>query len=857
MANIPGIAGFTQPGVFSRVRTIRRSVSIPGGLRIAAIVGLGEARETVVLEADGDGADGVNPDFQASNSPDGRHFVLAKTNLIANRTSLLKNGIPLRVLEETIDLAPFDGRYDARLEPSTGRVELQRASLVDQGGLFAAPGSSNVGDGSVTTLELIDANAPAETWTLRVTSVLRDAYGDPIPENAVFTAVGSESGQPLDAYGAPIVFISDGAVRDNGILRIAITEGITPFERGDRFTVLVDSGVLQQGDTLEARYVAEQDLYDPEFFVDANALFQKHGLPSQDNTLSLGASMAFENGAFGLIALQARPPLPRRLSEVVLERDDPLSTEEEGFPPTGTPIASDDLDAFRYTLDNGVPDVDTQVNIFVIDRDSGDETQIFPTKVSFFDPVITSDAFNNFVDSPDYTFSYTVILDGQVEDEGDDGETVAGTSTFSADSASFSAFNIEAGEADTLKKIRILNRDKFGNDASDVAGTYDIASVGDGTGDDTVVTLTNPSAGGTLPFTASLSNLRWELVDTADESARLLFTKDLVTSGTIRRRDGLRASYIDVDDADFFDNNWARAYEALETIDAQMVVPLPNCCFSAVQQAGRTHVELMSNTANQRERLLLIGAQTGVTNAALAGRELVAVEDIGVIEGIQGDDPEEVLAGNIEDLQDFSLVNNYGTTFRVVYFWPDRIVRPIAGTRTFIHGFYMAAAAAGHLASQPNVAVPLTRKILTGFTILRDKLLSPQLRNELGDAGASVVQPVTGGGQVLLGRTTVASGAPEEEEISIVFIRDRVATLLRDVLRGFIGIPEDPTLVASITTRVTKTLQALNSQGLITAYQNLNVQRDEVEPRQWNVSVEVAPTFPVNWIFVDVSVGLL
>lgn len=857
MANIPGIAGFTQPGVFSRVRTIRRAVSIPGGLRIAAIIGLGEAQETVVLEAQGDGADGVNPNYQAANAPDGRHFVLSKTNLTPQRTTLLKNGIPLRLMEDTIDLDEFDGRYDARLEPSTGRFELQRAALVDQGGVFAAPGSSNVGDGSVSTLELIDANAPAETWTLRVTSVIRDAYGDPVPGNAVFTAVGSESGQPTDAYGAPVVFVSDGVIRDNGILRIAITEGVTPFDRGDRYTIKVESGVLQQGDTLEARYIATQDLYDPEFFVDANALFAKHGQPSQENTLSLGAAMAFENGAFGLIALQARPPLPRRTSEVVLERDDPLSTESEGFPPTGSPIASDDLDAFRYTIDNGRPDVDTAVNILVVDRDSGEETQLFPTKVGFYDSVISADPFNNFVDSPDHTYSYTVILDGEVEDEGDDGVTEVGTSTFSADSASFASFNIEEGEADTLKQIRILSRDKFGNDASDVAGVYDIASVGDGSGDDTLVTLTNPSGGGTLPFTASLSNLRWELVDNADQSARLLFTKDLVTSGAIRRRDGLRVSYIDIDDADFFDNNWASAYESLESVDCQMVIPLPNCCYSAIQQAGRSHVEIMSNTANQRERMLLTGAQMGVTNAALAGRELVAVEDVGVIEGIQGDDPEEVLAGNIEDLQDFNLTTNYGTTFRVVYFWPDQIVRPIAGTRTFIHGFYMAAAAAGFLAAQQNIAVPLTRKILTGFTILRDKLLSPQLRNELGDAGATVVQPVTGGGLVLFGRTTVSSGAPEEEEISVVFIRDRVANVLRDVLRGFVGIPEDPTLTASITTTVTKALQAMNAQGLITAYQNLNVQRDEVEPRQWNVSVEVQPTFPVNWIFVDISVGLL
>src|SRR5690606_600831 len=172
-------------------------------------------------------------------NPDGRHFTLARTNYVANRTTVLLNNVPLTGVEATITSSAFNSRYDYRFEPSTGRLELQRASLVDQGGQFYVPSSSNVGDGTISTLELIDANAPTETWTLRVTSVIRDAYGDPISGNAVFNVVGSVSGVLNDAYGAPVVFVSDGKVRDNGILRVAIAEGSTPFERGDRFTIRV------------------------------------------------------------------------------------------------------------------------------------------------------------------------------------------------------------------------------------------------------------------------------------------------------------------------------------------------------------------------------------------------------------------------------------------------------------------------------------------------------------------------------------------------------------------------------------------------------------------------------------------
>lgn len=856
MANIPGISGYVQPNTFSRVRTIRRSVSIPGGLRILSIIGLGERDETVVLEAQGGGQDGVNPDFTGSNTPDGRHFQLSHINLVSKRTTILLNGVTLHGFEDTIDTDPFDGRYDYRLEPSTGRLELQRAALVDQGGMFAVPGSSNVGDGTVT-VELIDANAPTETWTLRVTSVIRDAYGDAVSGNAVFTVVGSESGQPVDAYGAPVVFISDGITRDNGILRITIAEGSVAFDRSDRFTVKVASRVLVKGDTLEAKYIATEDLNDPEFFVDANALFLKHGFPSATNTLALGASMAFENGAFGIMALQAKPAIPRRTSEVLLARDEPLTAALEGYPPIGSPVTVADIDAFRFPIIGGTPDSDTAVHLFVIDRDTGAETQVFPTKVSFYDSGITADPFNNFIDNANFSYSYTVILDGQVEDEGDDGAVTAGASTFTAASATFAAYNIQDAESDTLKKIRIFNRDKYGNDTSDVAGTYDILSVGNGTGNNTIVTLTNPSAGGVLPFTNTDSNLVWELIDPAEESARLLITKDLATAGTIRRRDGLRIAYIDIDDADFFDTNWAAALEELEKVDTQIVVPLPDCCYSSIQQATVQHCILMSNTANQRERMALIGAIQGITADAVIGRTSVAVENIGVLEGIQGDDPEEVLAGNIEDLQSYKVSTNYGSTFRAVYFFPDQIVRVINGTRTYIHGFYMGAAAGGLLAATPNVAQPLTRKILTGFSILRDRTYKNSTLNELGNVGATVVVPVTGGGQVLHGKTTTSSGAPEEEEISVVFIRDKVANVLRDVLRGFIGRPEDATLTAAITTTVQKALEALTAQGLLVQFKNLSVQRDAVEPRQWNVQVEVQPTYPVNWIFVDVSVGVL
>lgn len=168
----------------------------------------------------------------------------------------------------------------------------------------------------------------------------------------------------------------------------------------------------------------------------------------------------------------------------------------------------------------------------------------------------------------------------------------------------------------------------------------------------------------------------------------------------------------------------------------------------------------------------------------------------------------------------------------------------------------MAAAAGGWEAGEPNISQPLTYKTFVGFTILNTKIYKQDVLNQLGNAGITVVQPVTGGARVQHGKTTTQSGYPEEEEISIIFIRDYIAKTMRDSFSAFIGQPEDITFIPSLTSRALGLLNAFSSQNLITAYRNLSISRDEVEPRQYNVVVEVQTNYPINWIFVDISVGL-
>ena len=242
MVNIPGAQG-VNPGVFSDVVTQSSGVAVPGGSRIAAVIGEGSTDETLVSQAIGSGADGLNPSYSSTSGSDGRHFRLSLFPIIATRTTLFKNGVPLVGLESLIDSNPFSSKYDYRIDISTGKIELQRAHFIDQGGDFYLPLTTNVGDGYISNLTLKDVNAPPETWTIRCVGVQRNSMNAPIQQTAKFIAFGSVSGSILDANGNPIIWMTDGYVVSNGILSFGLNEtqvsnvSVAPFVEGDAFTI--------------------------------------------------------------------------------------------------------------------------------------------------------------------------------------------------------------------------------------------------------------------------------------------------------------------------------------------------------------------------------------------------------------------------------------------------------------------------------------------------------------------------------------------------------------------------------------------------------------------------------------------
>lgn len=819
-ANIPG-ATSAVPGVYSETRTLQRGVSVPVGIRLALLMGEGLKEEQLVGSANGDGADGFNASYTSKTGSDGRHFLLGKgANVVApvivNRSRLFKNGVELNLLEDTVDENTFDSRFDARLDPVTGQIELQRASFVDQGGQNYKSAGSNVGNGTISNLTLLDPNAPPETWTIRCSSVRRDGYGNPVPGYAKFIARGSESGILLDGYGNQITWQSNGTITNNNILSFSISEGAVAFQEGDNFVIQVQGGALVAGDSLSARYISQLDLNDPEFFTDLNELAAKHGQPSITNRLTLGAQLAFSNGTPGVFALQTKPSVPRRVSYS-------LETSANG---------QADLEDLTWELPlNVIPDVDANVNFFVTNPTTKEELQIIPNKVDFYDPTITSNP-SSFVFGTD-EYSYTVVLEESVQKSGEDGVLTVTSPT----TATFTSATIDFGTEDraATRSLKIENS-TAGND-----GTFTITGISQG-----ALLLSGT-------FGSSETAVEFFVLDSIASSARILFTADLA----LNLGEALRCTVVDTKDADFFDAGWLEAYEAAEKIEVDMVIPLPSQTISAIFQNGKVHVETMSNIRNKKERMLFVGAIKGLTPNNVIGTEDAAVENIGVLEGIQGDDVSEILAGNTEDLANYSVQEAFGDSYRVVYFYPDEVVVQAGADREVVDGFFIAAAAAGYFSGSTQITEPLTNKRLTGFSILRDKLYPPLVQENIVNSGVTLLTPVTGGGRVIWGKTTTTSLAAEEEEISIIFIRDRISKAMRRAFLPYIGRAETPTFRATLYAVAQSLMQTFIQQRLITAYDGLTVNRDSVEPRQWNITVNVQPVYPVNWIYILINVGRL
>lgn len=667
-------------------------------------------------------------------------------------------------------------------------------------------------------------------------------------------------------------------LEEAGPLLFGIKEGTTPFEQGDSFILEVKSRVLSAGDSLTAKYISEADLNIVEDFSNMEDIVSKFGEPSLENTISLGSELAASNGAPFIRVLQCKPPTPRKTSITIIEEKD--SKGKGGLTVCGGNADDCELDDLQFIIPapiaggirSGRPSSSHALNLFLI-RD-GAEVPVFLNKFPFYSSQIeTESQQQNFITSSDFSDSYTIVnTDVEILGSGVGAEIFADSSPGTLAYFSVSddkEFDFDSSNVSSETTIVVTSVEVVGSGSNTLlTSEEDIAEAIFGTGNSAAgVELTIKSlvgdyvaevsskkltAGNHYPIKPNLDlvNVNFYIRDEEDssnKSAAILINNSVIRSGLFKAGDGLRISFVDSNDAEFSDSGWNSGLEKLESVDGQIIVPLPTSAKSLIFRNTLRHCEVMSSIANKKERMAFFGAIRGVDHEALIGTKNVAVEDIGVIEGIQGDDPEEVLSGFVEDLVNYKLNENF-TSNRACYFYPDEIVV----NNLLVDGYYLAAAAAGYFTSNGNIAEPLTNKTLSGFSILQNKIHSNSVKNQLGDVGATVIDQ---GNRVLASRTTSISGFIEDEEPSIIFIRDEIKQVLRNMMRGYVGRVFDGNTLISARVRVASLMNGLISRGLITSFRGLRVEQDKVDPRQLNVYVGYTPAYPVNYVYIEIEVG--
>jgi len=803
--------------------------------------------------------------------------------------------------------------------------------------------------------------------------------------------------------------VADGKY-DNGLISFSLVSGETPFNIGDTLSIEVKSGALEPNDNLVAAYIPTTSVNDPEEFFDPASLYKKHGYPSKDNTLALGAQLAFLNNARSVIAVQAKPTKALISKDIMLASKDSgdfigngglyytahthgsqsfnVSPEDEyGYAKSHELMHARDYDNAMTTLHRHDstnylnPSVNSTVYRLTMVGNPHDDVinffyttpgsparQVFLNRVprSFATDsivsipctknfgyscntsgrtipsplhnsgVTTTNSVNNpfFLDSRDAHYLW-IYADDTTWWDGIPSDSNSHEYDPSTDSGSYGTFNPYVASSDTEATPVFAYpddvRNQFSNDGvfptpdttrydgydtgiafpcgalfrmrSGLDVNVDLGASTDTTTYDEIDSrpidnYLNPELAFHQTCTDSYDSVVGKFLKTAynggnndpnnitledamlymrtqrDDMSYMIWSDNTVIlsdKAGLKEGEGIALHFVDEDDAEFVDADWSESAKALESTSAYWIVPLPDAHFSMVQQTFKTHVETMSATANRRERQLLTGAFYNVnsdgTELALKPVNLydgsahpVAIEDIGVLEGIQGDSVADKSSGLTEDIANYGIPDNFGNSYRVVYFYPDKIVVSINGINTAVPGTYLAAAAGGYLSGQQYIAEPLTWKNLAGFTITRDRTVitsNPTIANYLGAAGITVVQGNAAGGKVLHCKTTTSSGDAFEEEPTSINIADLTSLELRNGLQArFTGKPQNADLPHQMLASTKNICQSFLHRKLLNNFDNIQVAQNTTEPRQYDVKVEILPVLSTLWISINVQVGI-
>lgn len=269
-------------------------------------------------------------------------------------------------------------------------------------------------------------------------------------------------------------------------------------------------------------------------------------------------------------------------------------------------------------------------------------------------------------------------------------------------------------------------------------------------------------------------------------------------------------------------SDYQTALAKLQDIESVAIV-VPATGDNTVFASVSSHVTLQSQ--NRRERRAIVGVDGHTNTVSSATR-------IGYAQAIAN---RRVLMVSPSKIKYFSTAANLEVT---------------------IAGYFLAAALAGISVSQ-GVAMPLTRKILTGFTDITE-ILSEQQKNTEATAGLCVIEQLRSGQIRVRHGITTDPTSLYTREWTITGQEDRLAIQIRNYLdaSGVIGSVISDTTLASVKAQVIGSLGILQDNGDILGWRNIQTRQLVNNPDVIQVQFEWQASIPLNYILVRYSIDL-
>jgi hypothetical protein len=198
---------------------------------------------------------------------------------------------------------------------------------------------------------------------------------------------------------------------------------------------------------------------------------------------------------------------------------------------------------------------------------------------------------------------------------------------------------------------------------------------------------------------------------------------------------------------------------------------------------------------------------------------------------------------------------------RVVEAWPNQMTfyNGFTNTSQVLPGYYLAAAYAGILASNP-VQQGLTKQVVKDFSGIPPVVfaqMTNSYKNQLSSSGVAVTELTKNGQLQIRHGVTTDTSSVYNREISLVRAQDfMIETLVASVENaGLIGTPITGQTTANITGLMTSNLANLVTQGVIANYNGLTVTESSTDPTIINVTFQYVPSYPLNYITIVFSIN--